>query len=43
MLFVGLMGPSVTKRFGYKGPLLISAFGMFLSLVSSLIHLFSEC
>lgn len=34
MLVVGLMGPAVTRRFGYKGPLIISALGMALSLVS---------
>lgn len=38
MLVVGLMGPSVTRRFGYKGPLIISALGMALSLVSIYIY-----
>jgi len=33
MLVVGLMGPTVTRHFGYKKPLLISALGSCLSLV----------
>uniref|UniRef100_A0A1B6KNB7 Major facilitator superfamily (MFS) profile domain-containing protein n=1 Tax=Graphocephala atropunctata TaxID=36148 RepID=A0A1B6KNB7_9HEMI len=32
MLTVGLLGPIVTRHFGFKTPLVISAFGMFLSL-----------